>query len=123
MKMNDTIFLENVVIPTRIGVVEEERKKSQPLQFGVWMRYDTRKAAESEDLNDTLDYETVYHRMVEIAQSKEWILVETLCQRIADMILEMGAEHVRMKAVKLECCISGFEGLVGIEIERSRLLG
>ncbi|RJP22090.1 MAG: dihydroneopterin aldolase [Candidatus Omnitrophota bacterium] len=118
--MNDIIFLEQVTIPLHIGVTREERESVQPVRLDIHIAFDTKKAATTERLEDTLDYEAVFHDIRRMAESKTFILLETLCEHIATMIFERGGESVRIKAIKPKCCIPEFDGLVGVEIERTR---
>ncbi len=116
--MSDKILLENVKLQMHIGAKPSERKKRQPIQLDIRIGFDTRKAAKTEKLSDTLNYEAAYYRIKEMADKEEFILLETICERIADVVFDMGGESVKIKAVKLESCIQDFDGIVGVEIER-----
>ena len=52
------------------------------------MAADIRKAAESDDIADTIDYKAVTKRLISFVSESEFQLVETLAEKIAAIILE-----------------------------------
>lgn len=116
--MSDCIGLEDVLLQVYIGARREEREISQPVRLDLKMEYDTRKAAQSGNLKDTLNYETVYQKIQELIAVRRYILLETFCEHVADLALDLGAKQVWVKATKLQCPIPGFTGFVSVEIER-----
>jgi len=116
--MSDRICLEDVRLNLHIGARIEEREVPQPVRLDMQMTYDTRAAAKSGNLSDTLNYETVFQKIQEMIALRRYILLETFCEQVAEIALGMGASSVWVKATKLQCAIAGFEGLVSVEIER-----
>jgi dihydroneopterin aldolase len=51
------------------------------------MAFDIKKAAATDDIAYTLDYKTVSDRIVQFVESSEFFLVETLIEKIADILL------------------------------------
>lgn len=70
-----------------IGVWDWERRITQRLIIDLQMATDIRKAAGSDDLEDTLNYKAVAKRIVAFAEASEFKLIETLAERIAEIIL------------------------------------
>ena len=52
----DRIFIRGLEFDTIVGVLPEERVTPQPLRVDLELDVDTRQAARSKDLADTVDY-------------------------------------------------------------------
>jgi 7,8-dihydroneopterin aldolase/epimerase/oxygenase len=70
------------------GVFEAERRDGQVFLADLVLAVDTRAAARSDDLQDTVDYGSLVARVVKVIESDPVDLIETLAQRIADTCLE-----------------------------------
>ena len=69
------------------GVLPEERRAGQRFGVDVVLHVDTRAAAASDDLGDTVDYGTLAGDVVAVLTGEPVDLIETLAQRIADVAL------------------------------------
>lgn len=115
--MTDIVFIEGLRLPALIGVHDCERHAPQPLLLDIRMRFDNRIAASSDALADALDYEAVSLRLADYIAQTDFLLVETLAECCADLILtEFGAKSVRLKVSKPEALANA--AAVGVEIER-----
>lgn len=115
--MTDIVFIEGLRLPALIGVHDRERHAPQPLLLDIRMRFDNRIAASSGALADALDYEAVSLRLADYIAQTDFLLVETLAECCADLILtEFGAKGVRLKVSKPEALANA--AAVGVEIER-----
>ncbi len=113
----DIIFLSDLSIETVIGIYDWEREIKQTVVFDLEMAADIRKAASSDHIDDTLDYKSVAKRVIQFVEASEFQLVETLAEKVADIILtEFAVPWVRVKLDKTGA-IRGASG-VGIIIER-----
>jgi dihydroneopterin aldolase len=81
------------------GVFETERRDGQLFLADLALDVDTRKAAASDDLQDTVDYGSLVARVVKAIESDPVDLIETLAERIADTALE--DDRVRSVVVTL----------------------
>ena len=70
------------------GVFEAERRDGQVFLVDLVLAVDTRAAARSDDLQDTVDYGSLVTRVVKAIESDPVDLIETLAERIADTCLE-----------------------------------
>ncbi len=70
------------------GVLEHERRDGQRFRVDLTLEVDTRPAARSDRLRDTVDYGTLSTRVKEAIEHDPVDLIETLAQRIADLCLE-----------------------------------
>lgn len=113
----DIIYLNDLRIDTLIGVFDWERRIRQTLVFDIEMATDIRKAAETDDLQYTLDYGAVANRVIDYVSSSEFQLVETLVERVAGIIQEeFKVPWVRIRINK-QGAVAGVRD-IGVIIER-----
>ena len=55
----DRVFIEDLRIQTVIGIFDWEREITQTVSIDLQMAFDISRAAESDDIVDTLDYKAV----------------------------------------------------------------
>src|SRR5688572_28594477 len=97
----DRIFLHGLAVECIIGFIEWERRVKQTIVLDVEMPVDCARAAQCDDVVDTLDYKNVAKRLIAIVEGSEFKLVETLAHRAAVLILEeFGVEWVRLSVNK-----------------------
>ena len=84
----DIVFIHDLQIETVIGIYDWERKIRQTVSLDLEMATDIRKAAKSDDIEDTLSYKTVAKRLIEFVQQSEFELVEALAEEICKIVLE-----------------------------------
>jgi dihydroneopterin aldolase len=115
----DRIFLHGLAVECIIGFIEWERRIRQTIVLDVEMPVDCARAAESDDVADTLDYKKVAKRLISFVSTSEFQLVETLAHRTAILILEeFGLEWVRL-SVNKPGAIRGSKD-VGVAVLRTR---
>lgn len=113
----DVIFLTGLTTECIIGIWDWERRVKQKVVIDLEMGADIRKAAASDAIGDTLDYKKVSKRLLQFVSDSEFQLVETLTERIAEIVVtEFGVPWVRVKLNK-QGAIRGSRD-VGILIER-----
>lgn len=113
----DIIFLHDLRIDTVIGIWEWERKIRQTVAIDLEMAADIRRAAESDSVEDTLNYKLVAKRLQQFVADSSFQLVETLAEKIAEVVRnEFGVTWVRVKLNK-PGAIRGARD-VGVIIER-----
>ncbi len=113
----DIIFLGGLEIETIIGIYDWERETKQTVVLDIEMAFDIRQAAETDDIQYTLDYKAVSKRIISFVEGSQFFLVEKLITEIANIILnEFATSWVRVTLNK-KGAISGASD-VGIVIER-----
>jgi len=113
----DIIYVHDLKIETTIGIFDWERKIKQKVILDLDMAADIRKAAASDNINDTLNYKAVAKRMIEFVGSSEFQLVETLAEKVAGIVLnEFKVKWVRVHINK-QGAVRGARD-VGVIIER-----
>lgn len=69
------------------GVFDFERREGQVFKVDLVLGLDTRLAARTDDLHDTVDYGTLVAAVRKAVENDPVDLIETLAQRIADVCL------------------------------------
>ncbi|MCS4236981.1 dihydroneopterin aldolase [Stenotrophomonas rhizophila] len=114
----DKVFIEGLEIDALIGIYDWERRIRQTLRFDLEMGFDNRRPAASDDIADTLNYKAVSKRIEQFVRESDFGLVETLAERIAEIVLrEFKVEWLRLKLSK-PGAVRGARA-VGVIIERS----
>ena len=115
----DRIFLHGLAVDCIIGFIEWERRIRQTIVLDVEMPVDCARAAQSDDVTDTLDYKKVAKRLIAFVSESQFKLVETLAHRAALLILEeFGVQWVRL-SVNKPGAIRGSKD-VGVAVLRTR---
>lgn len=84
----DIVYIRDLKVDTVIGIFEWERSIRQTVSLDLEMATDIRKAAASDHIDDALDYKAVGKRLIAFIQSSEYQLVETLSEKVAEIILQ-----------------------------------
>jgi len=114
----DTIYIHDLRIDTVIGIFDWERRIKQAVIFDIEMAADVRRAAASDQIQDTLDYKAVAKRVIAFVSQSDFQLVETLAERVAAIILhEFHVPWVRLRVNK-QGAVRGARD-IGVVIERT----
>ena len=115
----DKIFIRDLRFRCIIGIDPEERVNKQDVIINLELYSDFSRAVESEDINETVNYKELKLAVMEFVENSSYLLVEKLCQAVADLCLEKnGVEAVKVSVEKpdaLRFCKS-----VGVEIFRRK---
>ncbi|AUN39095.1 Probable dihydroneopterin aldolase (plasmid) [Tsukamurella tyrosinosolvens] len=84
--MADRIELTGLRVRGNHGVFEHERRDGQEFVVDLVLWVDSRPAAASDDLNDTVDYGALAQRAHDIVAGEPRNLIETVAAEIADDI-------------------------------------
>jgi len=84
---NDRIVLNGLRVFGRHGVFDFERAEGQDFVVDVELEVDTRAAAASDDLPDTIDYGGLALGLADVIEGEPVNLLETLAARLADVCL------------------------------------
>lgn len=115
----DIIYLHDLKIDTVIGIFDWERRTKQVVILDLDMAADVRGAAASDSIADTLDYKAVAKRLIDFVGNSNFQLVETLAERVAEIVLdEFDVTWLRLRVNKRGAVRGAVD--VGVIIERSR---
>ena len=110
------VFVRDLLLDAAIGVYQEEMDRLQPIRVNVDLSVEDRPVVDG-DLASVVCYDSVVRKIRTIVESGHIHLVETLAERIADMVLQdRRVKGARVRVEKLRA-VPGPAG-VGVEIER-----
>lgn len=113
----DIVYIRDLEIDTVIGIYDWEREIRQTISVDLDMGTDIRPAAASEDIEAALDYKAVAKRLIAFVEGSEFLLIETLAERIAAIVREeFGVPWLRLRLGK-PGAVTGSRD-VGVIIER-----
>ena len=113
----DIVYISDLRIETIIGIYAWEREIRQVISIDLEMAADNRKAAATESIEDALNYKAVAKRLIQFVEESEFQLVETLAERIAEIVLdEFDVDWLRLRLGKPGAVTGSKE--VGVIIER-----
>lgn len=115
----DYVLIEELLVRCIIGVNEEERREKQDVLIDIALGHDARRAGETDDFAAALDYRAIKKRVLSMAESSQFFLVEALAESIAALCLENPMVLEAQVTVRKPSALR-FARNVGIRITRSR---
>lgn len=113
----DIVYIRDLKIETVIGIFDWERRIRQTVSIDLEMATDIRKAAASDNIADALDYKAVAKRVIAFVGESEFLLVETLSEKVAEIVQkEFNVPWLRLRLSK-PGAVRGSQD-VGVIIER-----
>lgn len=113
----DIIYLHDLKIECIVGIWEWERRIKQTIILDLDMATDIRRAAATDKIEDTLNYKAVSKRLTEFVGHSQYQLVETLAEKVAEILLgEFKLQWVRVRVNKKGAVRGATD--VGVIIER-----
>ncbi len=117
----DKILISSIDCVAAIGVTTEERTMKQRLLIDVELSTDISQAGESDSLKDAIDYSKVAALALKICGSREFRLIETVAELLANRILsDFPVPQVRVLVRKISPVLEPRVSHVSVEIVRSR---
>jgi FolB domain-containing protein len=117
--MMDKVIIKDLLARGIIGVHDWERNRPQNIMINITMFTDTRRAAQTDSLDDCINYSTMSKKVLAHAESVNRLTVEALANDLARICLEEnGVQKVIVRVEKPGAV--RFSESVGVEIERSR---
>lgn len=116
--MNSTIFLSGMEFYAHHGCFKEERQVGTHFKIDLKLKYDATQAAQTDDIIQTVNYQTVYLDIKEVMKDPVNLL-ETLCQKILFMIKEKHpqVQNAEVSVCKINPAIGGKVGAVSVSME------
>lgn len=117
-------MIECLEFQAHCGVTAEERQAPQPIAVDVELECPPaiiEAAAATGDIRRAVDYAEVARRIAEVGTGQEWVLLETLAERLLTMLFaEFPIARVRLWVRKLAPPVTDVKGSVGVKLDRSR---
>lgn len=101
------------------GVLAEEKESPQAFEVDIEMSVDLRRAGESDDLDDTVDYGVICEEVRRVVSTETYDLIERLAARIAEVCdADPRVVGVVVEVRKLVPPVSADVDHVAVRIER-----
>lgn len=114
----DQILIKDLLVRGVIGISEREREQPQDILINVLIYTDTKKAGQTDSIDDCVNYRTVSKKILAYVEKVNRYTVEALAEDISKLCLEeKGVKAVRVRVEKPGAV--RFARSVGVEIERS----
>ena len=119
--MTDELSITGIECFAHHGVFDFEKREGQVFVVDLVLGIDTRPAAASDDLVDTVNYGTLVMDVKAAVESEPVDLIETVVQRIADVcLLDLRVEWARVTLHKPDAPIDATYSDVALTITRTR---
>ena len=113
----DTVFIKGLKAASVIGCYDWERDIRQTLIIDLELTADFTRAAQTDALEDALDYAAISQRIIAVCDESRFQLLETLADHLAQLLLaEFGIAGLKMTITK-PGAVSEADG-VGVVIYR-----
>lgn len=117
----DSIELTGIRCYGYTGYLPEEQVLGQWFDVDLTLWVDLSVAGKSDRIEDTLDYRNTIETVKKLLKTSKFCLVERLADEIASRILETDkVQQVRVRLKKPSPPIPDFDGMVAIEITRTK---
>jgi FolB domain-containing protein len=115
----DKVIIKDLLVRGIIGVNDWERKRAQDILINLILFTDTKRAGETDNLADCVNYSTMSKKIQAHAESAARLTVEALANDLAKICFEdKGVQRVIIRVEKPGAV--RFASSVGVEIDRSR---
>ncbi len=117
----DKILLNGLQFFGRHGCLSAEHDLGQMFVVDIELDADLQLAGQTDDLNDTVDYVSIYREAKRVVEGPRAALLEHLAARIGDFALQDArVVAARVKIKKPHVAVGGVVDFLGVEIERKR---
>jgi len=117
----DKILLKDMVFYGHHGFDSTEKLLGQHWAVDVEIEGDLSSPAGTDSLKDTIDYTKVYTKVKNVVENENFSLLESLAQRIADILLEsFPAYQVMVRVKKQHPPLGGPIKYASVEIRRRK---
>jgi FolB domain-containing protein len=115
----DKVIIKDLLARGIIGINDWEREHPQDILINIVVHTDTRRAAQSDDIADCVNYRTLAKAVLMHAEGAKRETVEALANDISRICLEQPGVEKAIVRVEKPGAVR-FSASVGVEIERSR---
>lgn len=117
--MTDRILIRDLLVRCVLGINDDERRERQDVVINLTVHADLRRAGKSDSIGDTVDYRALKKRVLAMAESSQFFLVEALAEAIAELCLDQqGVRRIDVSVEKPHAL--RFARSVAVEISRER---
>ena len=94
-----TIRISNLRLRAIIGINEWERTTKQDVVINITLEFDADRAAQSDDIRDTVDYKALTKKVIQAVEESHFNLLEALTYTILKLAMgnpKVASAHVRV---------------------------
>ena len=116
-----TIQLKNMQFYGFHGVDESEKHLGGRFEVDVEMQLSLAKACNSDELNDTVNYEKIYKTVNDCVSKDKFYLIEALANSIAkDILINYPINSIKVRVRKPHAPVKGVLDTVEVELKRTK---
>ena len=115
----DRIYIRDLLVRCIVGIYPEERIEKQDVIINMVLHADLRKAGQSDDIEDTVNYKTIKKQVLKMVQGSEFLLIE----KLADETAKIALADPKVESVTVSIDKPGalrFARSVAVDITRTR---
>lgn len=116
----DAIIIEGLKVDTVIGCFNWERQITQPLMLDLTIHNDLTQAAQSDELEDTLNYAQICELAAQVIQQAQPKLIEHAAQLVLECLFTTFPSIESISIAIRKPAIIAQANAVGIRLERNR---
>jgi len=117
----DTIRLKNMQFYGFHGVDKSEKHLGGRFEVDVEMQLSLTNSCDSDDLNDTVNYERIYKTVNACVSKEKFYLIEALANSIAkDILINYPINSIKVRVRKPHAPVKGVLDTVEVELNRSK---
>ena len=116
----DAIIIEGLKVDTVIGCFNWERQIIQPLMLDLTIHNDLTQAANSDELDDTLNYAQICELAAQVIQAAQPKLIEHAAQLVLESLFTTFPSIESISITIRKPAIIAQANAVGIRLERNR---
>lgn len=99
MNLNNAIIrIKNLRLRTFIGIKEEEINNKQDVVINVRIEYSAANAADSDEMDQALNYRTITKKIIQLVENNRFSLLEKLTAEV----LALASEHPAVRFAEVE---------------------
>lgn len=120
--MTDAVSIQDLRVLCHVGVPDDERRSAQPLAFDLDLSVDLRRAGDSDDVADTVDYGDVAEAVARAVTARPVALLERLAHLAAEAAFgtDGRVDAVTVTVRKLRPPVPLDVGVTAVRIHRTR---
>lgn len=116
----DTISIRGLKIQTTIGTLSWERHIQQTVLLDLELGTDIKKAAQTDNLEFTLDYAGTSQKLIQFIEASSFQLIETLAEKTTEFLFEHCPSILQIKLTVKKPGAVKEASEVSVSVERTR---
>ena len=123
--MADLVFIEGIKFHGYHGLTRQERQIGVRLSVDVTLEVDLTRAGRTDRVADTVNYQRVHARVVELGRGHSHHLLESFASNVLDALLDdfPAVQRIVLRVRKETPVLDGIVDSVGVQMERARSHG